>query len=80
MTDLTVLEAKVSARRDLPPPQVRKALREGAGLSMDDIAEAVGCSRQAVAHWEAGRRYPRAEHLAAYVRVLRLLAGRGEAA
>lgn len=71
---MTPLTARLRARQQLPAPAVRRALRQAAGLSQDHVAQAVGTSRQAVAHWEAGTRYPRPEHLTAYVEVLRLLA------
>ncbi len=70
---MTLLVERLKSRRDLPPPAVRRALREAAGLSQGDIGRAIGASRQAVAHWEAGRRNPRPAPLAAYVEVLRLL-------
>lgn len=39
------------------------ALRRAAGLSQAGLALEVGVSQQAVAEWEAGRNYPRAETL-----------------
>jgi DNA-binding XRE family transcriptional regulator len=51
-----------------------RLLREGARLSLRDIAEAIGVSHSAVAHWESGRRSPRgavAERYAAFLRLLR---------
>lgn len=74
MTELLDLAERLQVRQALPPPNVRRALREAAGLSQEDIARAIGTSRQAVAHWEAGDRYPRPQHLRPYVEVLRLLA------
>lgn len=74
------LERRLKAARDLPPPGVRRALREAAGLSLADVADAVGVSRQAVGHWEDGTRFPRPEHLEPYVQVLRLLSGGPDAA
>jgi len=75
---MTLLVERLKSRRDLPPPAVRRALREAAGLSQGDIARAVGASRQAVAHWEEGRRNPRPVHLSTYVEVLRLLSTGGD--
>lgn len=60
-------------RRELPAPRYRRSIREGAGLSLSQVARAVGVSASAVALWEAGRRMPRPEHLAAYVRLLKRL-------
>ncbi len=70
---LAVLEKSLDDRRALPPPVARRALRQAAGVSLLAVARACGVSRQAVAHWEAGTRQPRDEHLAAYLQALRLL-------
>ena len=75
MTPVEQLAERIAARRDLPPPAVRRALREASGVSRADVAEAVGCTAAAVGHWETGRRQPRPVHLPAYVTVLKLLAG-----
>jgi DNA-binding XRE family transcriptional regulator len=34
-----------------------KRLREQAGLSQEQLAEAIGCDRSAISHWESGRYY-----------------------
>jgi DNA-binding transcriptional regulator YiaG len=60
-------------RRELPPPALRKALREGARLSKREVAAALGVSTMAVVHWERGTRFPRPAHLAAYAGLLRSL-------
>jgi DNA-binding XRE family transcriptional regulator len=76
-TDLQTLRRKIRDRRALaammPPIGERRALRERAGLSLAEIAEAVGVSRQAVGHWELGERMPRPELAHRYVAVLGLL-------
>lgn len=59
----------------LPQPDERRRLREDAGLSQQDIADAVGSTRAAVGHWETGFRSPRGRLLANYVDVLRVLRG-----
>jgi DNA-binding transcriptional regulator YiaG len=69
---LTVSEL-LRARRELPDPQTRRAIRVQAGLSLDDVAGELGVTRQSVSDWERGRRYPRRAHLVAYVALLRLL-------
>jgi transcriptional regulator with XRE-family HTH domain len=61
------------ARRELPPVEMRRALRRGAGLTLSDVAEVVGVTRQAVSWWERGRRTPRGRNLDAYGDVLRAL-------
>jgi transcriptional regulator with XRE-family HTH domain len=46
-------------------------LRTAAGLTLAEIADEVGVSRQAVGYWEAGSRFPRGVHLKKYLKVLR---------
>ena len=67
------LRAELRARRELPPPAMRKAIREAAGVTRTKVARSVGVTRQAVALWESGRRTPSGRYLEAYLRVLRLL-------
>lgn len=67
------LYKKIRARRDLPSPTVRRLIREQAGLSQQDIAEALGATRAAVSRWESGQREPRGDLLVAYVTLLRRL-------
>jgi transcriptional regulator with XRE-family HTH domain len=69
---LEVLTQRI-ARRDLPPIEMRRALRRSAGLTLADVADAVGVTRQAVSWWERGQRTPRGEKLDAYGDVLRAL-------
>jgi DNA-binding transcriptional regulator YiaG len=70
------LADKVKAIRDLPSPEVRRALRIDAGLSQADIGEELGRTRAAVSRWETGDRLPRGEDLLGYVEVLRSLQDR----
>ncbi len=72
--DLQAFADRLRARRDLPPPAVRRALR-GDKASQGEIARALGVSTACVSRWESGTRTPRGELLLAYLRVLRLLAG-----
>jgi DNA-binding transcriptional regulator YiaG len=51
--------ARARTRHRLPAPSTRRALRERAGLSQQDIATALKVTREAVAMWEAGKRSPR---------------------
>ncbi|MDW8339330.1 MAG: helix-turn-helix transcriptional regulator [Thermoleophilia bacterium] len=69
------LREELAARRQLPPPAVRRALRERSGLSAAALARELGVTRQAVASWERGARFPRAANLVRYAALLRLLAG-----
>lgn len=43
--------------------QELKALREKEGLSQKNVADQLGVSQQAVAQWERGQGFPRAELL-----------------
>ena len=70
---LDELKELVQARRELPPPGVRRALREGAGITRAQIAATVGVTKAAVAFWEAGQRNPSREHVQAYLQVLEAL-------
>lgn len=47
-----------------------RALRIAADLSLDEVAAAVGVSRQAVATWETGGRRPRGQNARRYGAVL----------
>lgn len=69
---LEKLSRRVKARRELPPPEVQRALRRRAGASLADVAQVVGATRQAVSLWEWGKRRPRGEQLEAYLEVLRV--------
>ena len=57
-------------RRRLPEPAVRRMIREQAGISQADVAQAIGVGRAAVARWEAGTRTPRRGVLHRYLEVL----------
>jgi transcriptional regulator with XRE-family HTH domain len=52
---------------------MRRALRENAGLTLLEIADACGCSFQSISAYELGTRTPRGKRLERYVEVLRLL-------
>lgn len=74
---MTNLAELVKARRDLPAPKMRRALREAAGVSQDAVAEAVGVHRMTVQRWESGRCEPTPDHVVAYAAILRDLAQTG---
>ncbi|WP_413098141.1 telomere-associated protein Tap [Streptomyces sp. Inha503] len=65
-----------AVRDPLPEPAERKRLREAAGLTQDQVAEALRTRREAVGNWEAGRTEPRPPKRAAYARLLEGLAAR----
>ncbi|MEU9641519.1 helix-turn-helix transcriptional regulator [Streptomyces sp. NPDC048188] len=67
------IRSRLGILEGLPTPDERRRLREEAGLSQQDIADAVGSTRAAVGHWETGFRSPRGRLLTAYVDVLRVL-------
>ncbi len=58
---LEVLLSETAARRALPDTVERRRLREGAGLSLGQIAWVLGVTRQAVARWEHGSATPRGD-------------------
>ncbi len=83
----STLEALRHARayRSLPDPARRRAIRRSAGLSQQQVADAVGVSRVTVTLWESGSKTPSGAHLRRYVELLELLddrepAGTGSAA
>jgi transcriptional regulator with XRE-family HTH domain len=78
MNGVADLLGRVREQRELPPPAVRRAVREAAGVSRAAVGQALGVSRLAIAQWEAGSRYPRPAHLRAYAELLRALM-RGQA-
>jgi DNA-binding transcriptional regulator YiaG len=74
-TDAAAAVARaIHLRRALPPPSMRRALREANGISAAQLAGTMGVTRQAVSKWELGRRSPSGPLLEAYVAVLDELA------
>lgn len=51
-------------------PGAFAALRHGAGISVSDLARLSGASLSTIHHWEAGRRTPQVDILAAVMEVL----------
>lgn len=45
-----------------------KAVRQGTGMSVAQLARAVGVTEKAVSNWEANQRHPRFEHMVAIAR------------
>lgn len=72
---LDELLSKARDTRSLPPPTVRRALRQSAGLSQHDVAVALEPPVDAatVCRWENGHRHPRGRNLTSYARLLREL-------
>lgn len=71
MTALSTLSAELQARKELPPAETRRALRQAAGATLVQVARACGVTPQAVLEWERGTT-PRGENLTRYAEVLRL--------
>lgn len=66
----TELGRKIRAHRTLPPPAMRKALREAAGLTQEDVAAALHIRRESVSRYEHSKRRPRGRVLVAYAELL----------
>lgn len=64
------LAARAEERRRLPSPALRKAIREHAGVTVAELAQVVGVSRQAIYRWEQGTRTPRGAVMHVYLAVL----------
>jgi DNA-binding transcriptional regulator YiaG len=62
------------ARAALPRPARCKAIRQGAQLSLGDMAEALGTNAITVSRWERGVRKPSKPFIVKYVRLLGELA------
>ncbi|MFE7574669.1 helix-turn-helix transcriptional regulator [Streptomyces sp. NPDC057521] len=60
----------------LPTPQVRRQLRVAAGLTQNEVAEAIGVKRLAISRWEAGQAQPHRGNRRAYAHLLRRLASK----
>lgn len=67
------VRARLRLHQDLPTPEERRAIREAAGLSQGELAEAIGTTRQAISNYETGARTPRGARLERYVTAIRTL-------
>jgi DNA-binding transcriptional regulator YiaG len=74
MVELESLRLRARAQRELPDPRRAKALRHAAGVSLQELADAVGVSQRAIAYWESGKRRPRGPQLERYVEAINALA------
>jgi transcriptional regulator with XRE-family HTH domain len=72
-----ILRERVAVRRALVPPMRRRELRLQVGLTLREVADAVGADVATVSRWERGEREPRGEHLNRYVAVLQMLEDEG---
>jgi DNA-binding transcriptional regulator YiaG len=67
---LAELESVAQATYSLPSPVERREIRKRAGLSLDQLAKAVGVSRACLSKWERGKRYPSPAYRVQYARAL----------
>lgn len=75
MSALDQLVARARTRRRLPPPEVRRLIRERARVSQEELAQALEVSRTALTRWEGGTRCPQGANLDRYLEALdRLMA------
>ena len=68
LTDL--LASEIQSLRKLPPPEIRRAIREQAGLSRERIAVELDVSESSIRRWETGEKRPRHQHAVAYSELL----------
>ena len=64
---------QLRSRRQLPAPAERRRIREAAGVSLRELAGAIGTSHMAVDRWERGAAPRSPAHLRAYSRLLNKL-------
>ncbi|NUV32795.1 helix-turn-helix transcriptional regulator, partial [Streptomyces sp. KAI-27] len=57
-------------RKTMPPPAERQRLREAAGLTRGQVADACQVRRQTIANWEEGKTTPKPPGATAYARLL----------
>ena len=72
----TTLDELLRERRaaTLVEPPLGRLLRQGVGLSQDDVADLLNVDRSTLSRWESGKGRPRRQHVAAYLTVLRRFA------
>lgn len=75
MSDLThdvnkLLRDVHMRRRRLPAHAERRRIRVSAGVSLRDMADAIGVSHASVGNWERSSNPKRSDHLTAYVDLL----------
>lgn len=66
------LRERIALRR-LPEAAELRAIRLQAGLTQEELAQELGCSRIAIGRYETGRRRPQGALAERYGRILRLL-------
>ncbi|MBZ5590568.1 MAG: helix-turn-helix domain-containing protein [Acidobacteriia bacterium] len=66
--------AQVRARKKLPTPTARQAVRERSGITQAALARVLEVDPATVSRWESGERVPSGERLTAYLAALDRLA------
>lgn len=64
------VEDLIQARRNLPSPALRRAIRLDAEVAQVDVAAELGVSQRSVSRWEAGECDPAKDVLPRYVDLL----------
>lgn len=60
--ELLKIRTLVASRRDsLPDPEVARALRRAAGLTVRELADALDVTAPTISRWERGLRHPRGQ-------------------
>jgi len=62
--------SEAHCRELLPPPQMRRTLRQRSGLAQADLARVLGVTASAVCRYETGERTPRSDVLRGYLELL----------
>lgn len=67
------IRSRLRVRHDLLTPDQRRVLREAAGLTQQELADAIGVTRTAIGNYEAGIRTPQGRVRDRYAEALRTL-------
>jgi transcriptional regulator with XRE-family HTH domain len=67
------IRSRLRVRLDLQNPAQRRALREAAGLTQQELADAIGVTRNAISNYELGIRTPQGAVRDRYAEALRTL-------
>lgn len=65
--------ARERLRRRLPGPEVRRLVREAAGVTQTELARALAVDRATVSRWESGDRSPGPDMMPRYLAALERL-------
>jgi transcriptional regulator with XRE-family HTH domain len=60
----------IARQNSLPPVVIRRALREAAGLSQNQLAQQIDVTRETVSRWETGSHEPTGDKRVAYAAAL----------